>query len=475
MALADRETVALKPSALKSDHYIWPLLLAIFMRALPLTMFGPLLPGIARSLGAGLAEVGWIVATYATGSLVAQPVMGRLSDIRGRKRVLLWCIGLFAGGSLLCALSTTLPVLVVGRIVQALGAGGIQPVATAFIADKWPESRGSALGALYGAFGIGTMAGALLGGTIVDGALWIAAHGQLPTALRIELGSFPWHVVFWVNVALAAVTFASASTLPDDERLRASEDRSGFDYLGITIVAAFTIFIMVAATANGIAAVVCTITAVGCIPFLFVWEARAKAPLFDPSLFGNRGLNLVFLIAFLFGVPSFTLTIYSATYFITQFNATEAQSGLALFGLATAYVAGAIAGGRAVRIAGAKAPLALGLACSGAALAVLAGVETQPAVVAAMVLGGLGLGFVSAPPNVLLLDYASKDQAGGVTGVGTMLATSGSITAPAVVSAFLHFGRGSTASNLRAEFAVGTVICVICALLVPALPRGKSA
>jgi MFS family permease len=469
MALADRETVAIK-----RDRDIWPLLLAIFMRALPLTMFGPLLPGIARSLGAGLAEVGWIVATYATGSLVAQPVMGRLSDLRGRKSVLLWCIALFAGGSLLCALSTTLPLLVAGRIIQALGAGGIQPVATAFIGDRWPESRGSALGALYGAFGIGTMAGALLGGSVVDGALWLASHGQLPSALRSELGSFPWHVVFWVNVALAAATFASASTLPNDERVRAVEDGRGFDYFGIAIVAAFTVFIMVAATADGITAVIYAINAVGSLLFLFVWEARAKAPLFDPALFGDRRSNLVYLIAFLFGVPSFTLTIYSATYFITQFNATEAQSGLALFGLATAYVAGAIAGGRAVRFAGAKAPLALGLACSGAALAALASVVAQPAVVAAMVLGGLGLGFVSAPPNVLLLDYASKQHVGGVTGVGTMLATSGSITAPALVSAFLHFGQGSVPANLRAEFAVGAVVCALCTLLVPALPRGKA-
>src|SRR5690349_24408752 len=137
-----------------------PLMLAIFMRALPLTMFGPLLPGIARSLGAGLAEVGWIVATYATGSLVAQPVMGRLSDVRGRKRMLALCVILFGAGSLVCAFSTTLWVLVAGRIVQALGAGGIQPIVTAIVADRWPEDgRGSALGAIYGMYGIGTMAG----------------------------------------------------------------------------------------------------------------------------------------------------------------------------------------------------------------------------------------------------------------------------------------------------------------------------
>src|ERR1022692_3793780 len=108
-----------------------PLLFGVFARALPLTMLGPLLPGIATSLGATLAQVGWIVATYATGSLVAQPIMGRLADDIGRKRIFFACLALFGAGSLASALATSLPWLIAGRVVQALGAGGIQPVATA--------------------------------------------------------------------------------------------------------------------------------------------------------------------------------------------------------------------------------------------------------------------------------------------------------------------------------------------------------
>jgi len=447
-----------------------PLLLAIFMRALPLTMFGPLLAGIARSLGAGLAEIGWIVATYATGSLIAQPVMGRLSDLRGRKRVLIVCVVLFGLGSLVCALSTSLWVLVFGRMVQALGAGGIQPVVTAIIADRFkPGERGGPLGAVYGMYGLGTMAGALAGGAIVSAALWLGANANLGAGVSGELASFPWHFVFWVNVVLALATLAAASGLaPDSPAKRNGSD--GFDYPGIVLVAAFTASLMIAATATGIAAIGGLAGAAASVVALYFWEPRARAPLFDPELFHGRGPLLVYVIALVFGLPSFSLTIYSATYLIAAFGASEAQSGLALFGLAAAYVAGAIAGGRATRTMGSKIPLIGGVLGTGVALASLAAFPSMPVVVASMVLAGLGLGIASAPPNALLLAYFRAGQTGGASGLALMLATSGSITAPALISAFLHHGGADAGVEFRQAFGVGAVLCAACAAFSTALP-----
>ena len=448
-----------------------PLLLAIFMRALPLTMFGPLLPGIARSLGAGLADIGWIVSTYAAGSLIAQPVMGRLSDIRGRKTMLLWCIALFGAGSAVCSLSTTLSVLVLGRIVQALGAGGIQPVVTAIIADRWPaQERGSALGAVYGTFGVGTMAGALAGGAIVEAAMRVSASAGPSAAFAAELASFPWHAVFWVNVLLALATFATAMALPDGG-IPARGQSGPFDIIGAAVIAAFTVLLMVAATTSAALAAISIAVATCCLVALPWIESRAQAPLFDPSVLRGRGPSLVYVIAFLFGVPSFSLTIYSATYFVAQFKATEAESGLALFALATAYVAGAIVGGAMVKRSGAAAPLIAGIVAAGCALLALALGLSVWAVVVAMTVGGLGLGLASAPPNALLLDYVEPASAGGASGLAIMLATSGSITAPAVISAFLHYGAGQPAVEMRAAFAVGAALCAACGLLALGLPK----
>ena len=452
-----------------------PLLLAFFMRALPLTMFGPLLPGIARSLGAGLAEIGWIVATYATGSLIAQPVMGRLSDIRGRRAVFLWCIALFSAGSLVCALSTSLSVLVTGRVIQALGAGGIAPVATAIVGDKIDErSRGAALGALYGIFGVGTMAGALLGGLLVDGGAWLAAHVALWAPLESELSSYAWHLVFWVNVALCAGTYFAALGLPAD-RLSSSGVTHSFDVRGIFYIAAFTTCIMGAATNSGLIGLE-WLGVGGMTLFAFaVWERRAPEPLIDPGLFVGRGPALIYSIAFLCGIPSFTLTIYSATYFITRFHTSELQSGMALFVLASFYVAGAIIGGRIMRIADARAVLATGLSMAGAGLLMLAAASNEALVVTSMALGGLGLGLISAPPNALIFRYFDSTRTGAATGLATMLATSGSVTAPAVISAYLHYGTKGAAAEMRADFVLGAGLSALCVLLSAALPRGTDA
>ena len=448
-----------------------PLLFAVFVRALPLTMFGPLLVGIAASLGAGLAQVGWIVATYATGSLVAQPLAGRLADRRGRRAVLLWCLVAFGAGSAVCALSTSLVPLVIGRVVQALGAGGIQPVATALIGQRVQEDRrGRALGALYAMFGLGTMAGALLGGGIVTLARRSGAALAAGTGLRAELTSYPWHFVFWLNVALAAVAFVQCVRLPSDG-VRRTGSRLELDVIAMLLVVAFTGCAMAAATAPPPFSLAAIAGAAACVLGLAVWERRATAPLFDPVLFDDKPTAAIALVAFIFGVPSFTLTIYSATYLIARFGVDEAKSGLALFGLAVCYVVGAIAGGRAVKRFGARDPLVIGIVLAGVALAGAAAANDLMGASIAMSLGGLGLGLASAPPNALVLALLPESRAGAATGLLTMLATSGAITAPAAISGFIHASASTAASAMRADFVAGAVACAVCAAIALRLPR----
>jgi MFS family permease len=448
-----------------------PLLFGVFARALPLTMFGPLLPGIASSLGASLADVGWIVATYATGSLIAQPLMGTLSDAYGRRRVFTWCMVLFVAGSTVCAAATSLPVLVAGRVLQALGAGGIQPIATAIIGDVLPpERRGSALGALYGVFGIGTMAGALLGGAIVAAAL--AQAGHVGGALGADLRAYPWHPVFAVNIAFGIATIVLARSLPDDARSAIRARATSFDAVGALLIAVFAACLMFAVTGGRMQSLLGGLAALASIGIFIRHIRHAKSPLIDPALFAARGPALLYSIAILFGIPSFSLTIYSATYYIAQFHASAASAGLALFVLAVLYVAGAIAGGALINRFGTRPLLATGAALVAVACGLLAGLTSVEAVTSAMALGGLGLGLASAPPNALILRYVPSIRAGAATGVATMLGTSGSITAPAVIGAFLAGARSAdAASSLRAEFALCAALAAICALLTSALPK----
>jgi MFS family permease len=189
-------------------------------------------------------------------------------------------------------------------------------------------------------------------------------------------------------------------------------------------------------------------------------------------LFAARGPAMLYGIAVLFGIPSFSLTIYSATYYIAQFHASAAQAGLALFVLAAVYVAGAIAGGALINRLGSRSLLSAGAVLVAISAAMLAWLTSTSDVVGAMALGGLGLGFASAPPNALILRYAPPSRAGAATGVATMLATSGSITAPAVIGAFLAAARtADTAAALRGEFALCALLAGACAIAACALPK----
>lgn len=458
-----------RSSAPARTSLLRPLLFGVFVRALPLTMLGPLLPGIAASLGADLATIGWIVATYATGSLVAQPIMGRLADERGRRRIFLACLALFALGSLASALATSLLWLIAGRVVQALGAGGIQPVATAIIADRLePKRQGGAIGALYGAFGAGTMAGALLGGALVAAAVALTPHAA--GWITSDLHAYPWHLAFWLNVVLGLIAALLALRLPADSAVTSERSR-GIDAGGALLIAGIAAALMAAATGTG-SVVAWSLAATAALVAWFVrHEASVRAPIIDPALFASRGTALLYWIALIFGVPSFALTIYSATFAITRFHASPAQAGVALFILAAAYVASAIAGGALIERTGFK-PL---LVCAALLVAAGAGgiaLSSSPIVaVIAMAIGGIGLGSASAPPNALLLRYVPAARAGAATGVASMLASSGAITAPALVGASLaHLGGGDASASLRAAFGVCAALAVVCAGLASALP-----
>jgi MFS family permease len=406
----------------------------------------------------GLADLGWVIAAYATGSLIAQPIAGRLSDARGRKLTFAAAVAIFALGSLICALSTTLPILIAGRVVQSLGAGAIQPAATAIVGDSVPERKqAAALGLIYGAFALAAVVGSVLGGVLVDSGKSLGL-------------AYPWHLIFWVNIPLALVTLLLALGLPQDAR---GQQKVGFDGIAIALIAGFAACVMAAANGDAISASVWLAASVACVIALAAWERRAPSPLLDPALFAERGLAIIYAIAFISGVPIFSVTMYAAAYYIAQFDATAAQSGLALLFLALPLGAGQAGGGALVNRFGAKAVLIMGIAALAIGLGLFAEVPTLWGVRAALGVCGLGMGLASAPPNVLIYRYTPSQRRGAASGLLTMFASSGAITAPAVVTAFLR--HGAEAASFRVEYLAACVIAAACIPLVAVLPEAVDA
>jgi MFS family permease len=448
-------------------------LLGVFLRALQMTVIGPSLVSIAQSLGSTLADVGWIMAIYATGSLIAQPVAGRLSDARGRRNVFLASLAIFMAGSVVCAIATSLGVLIVGRIIQSLGAGTIQPAAIALVGQRVPkEKQSGALYALYGMFALAGALGAVLGGVVIDGGKALGAAPFISSALRSELTIFPWHLIFWVNIPIALVALALGVRLADD---RPAQAPVGLDGGAIVLIPVVAYCLMMAANGAAQGAFAFLAAALIALSLLAFWETRARHAFFDPSLFTQRGPLLLYAIAVLTGIPIFSVTMYSAAYYMTQFHASAAGAGVALLALALPLGAGQAVGGRLTKRTGARALLIAGIGALIVGEAALAAVHSLGGVLVAFALVGFGIGLASAPPNALLLRYVDEGRSGAATGLLTMLSSTGAITAPAAISAFLHFGSGPPAVGFRSAYLLSFALATLTLPLAMLLPPGADA
>src|SRR6202008_2894789 len=162
----------------------------------------PALPAIGRSLG-GIDELSWVVTAYLLAVTATTPLFGKLSDIYGRRVVLLWAIGIFIGGSIACALAPTIWILIFARGLQGIGGGGLLPIAQTIIADMLsPRERPIIQGRTSIMFMIASILGPVLGGLLTD--------------------HLHWSFIFWINLPLGAValimTERALRRLPRNDR-----------------------------------------------------------------------------------------------------------------------------------------------------------------------------------------------------------------------------------------------------------------
>src|ERR1700691_3511629 len=161
------------------------IMLAMFLYALEQTIVAPALPAIGRSLG-GIDELSWVVTAYLLAVTAATPLFGMLSDIYGRRVVLLWAIGIFIAGSVACALAQTIWMLILARGLQGIGGGGLLPIAQTIIADLIsPRERPIIQGRTSIMFMSASILGPVLGGLLTD--------------------HLHWSLIFWINLPLGAV------------------------------------------------------------------------------------------------------------------------------------------------------------------------------------------------------------------------------------------------------------------------------
>jgi EmrB/QacA subfamily drug resistance transporter len=187
-----------------------PIMLPIFLAVVDSTIVTTALPAMAASFGA-VQRISWVVVGYLVANTIAAPVYGRLADMFGRRQLMQMAIGLFCVASMLCALSVSLPMLILARVLQGLGGGGLMTLSQALIGERVPQpQRGHFQGFLAAVIVVASTFGPVAGGFLTE--------------------AFGWRSVFWVNLPVGLLAMWLVQRLPHAQQIGS---RSSFDGLGL--------------------------------------------------------------------------------------------------------------------------------------------------------------------------------------------------------------------------------------------------
>ena len=447
--------------------------LAVFLTALDQTVVVTALVNMIGDLGVpvtALDRAAWIVSGYLLGYVIVMPLMGRVADLYGRRRIFLLCLGIFALGSALTALAPTLGaptppgtdtlggvvlapvyaltqqalglaarlgvdtgfpalnVVVAARFLQAVGGGALVPVALAVVGDLFGVTRrGLALG-LVGAV---PEAGGVLG------PLW----GAWLT------GTWGWRWIFWLNLPLAALLFAGGVFVVP----RGKRRREGVDVVGAVLFGAAIACLAIGLGAQAGQAGALALTAqVSAKPLLLavaaallvvfvVVEARVRWPVIDPALFRRAALSAAAALSLLIGAALIVAMVMVPVFVITVLGDDPISGGLALLRMTALIPVGALAGGWLAGRAGCRVTATLGCALTAGGLWLMhlwpVHVTWEQITVAAVV-AGLGFGLVIAPISTSALNAVRSTQLGSASALVTVMRMVGMIVGLAALTAW---------------------------------------
>jgi MFS transporter, DHA2 family, multidrug resistance protein len=298
--------------------------LASFMEVLDTSIANVALPHIAGGMSASEDEATWVLTSYLVSNAIILPLSGWFSLLLGRKRFYMTCVAVFTISSFLCGIAPTLGLLVLFRILQGLGGGGLQPSEQAILADTFlPRQRGMAF-AIYGVAVVTAPAiGPTLGGWITD--------------------NFTWRWIFFINIPVGIVSLILTTFMLEDppyfvkERLQKLKTKLRVDYWGIIFVALGLGFLQIVLDkgerddwfgSNFIR--VCSFIAVAGLALAIYWELTRKDPVVDLSLLKDRNFGIAAFLMFMVGVILLGSTVLIPQYLQLVMRYSATQAGLAI-------------------------------------------------------------------------------------------------------------------------------------------------
>jgi MFS family permease len=380
-------------------------LLTMLLAALDQVMVATALPSMAASLGE-IENISWVVTANLLCATAVTPLYGKLSDIHGRRAMMLIAIGIYAGGSLACALASSMLTLIMGRALQGLGGGGLMPLVQTIIGDvASPRDRPRYQAYTSSIFIVSTVGGPILGG-------FIAEH-------------LHWSWIFWFNLPLCGLAFLLTSNVL--QRLPRHERQHTLDLLGAVLMVGAAVALMLALTWGGrrytwASPQILSLFLVSIALWAsFAWRVMTAEEPFIPLAVLRDGATRVGTAAAFFAIGmAIALTIVLPLYAQLALGLSVGESGSTIIALQGAATLTSIIGGRLlVRFTHYKRVPVVGLSLSIIALIPLAIAPTElpsSAALGLIALVGLGLGPMFPFTVVVVQNAVALHQLGTATG-----------------------------------------------------------
>jgi EmrB/QacA subfamily drug resistance transporter len=432
----------------------------------------PVLTTVQHELHTTQAAATWVLTAYLLSASIMTPILGRVGDMMGKKRVFVGTLVALAVGSLLAAVATSIGVLIVARVIQGV-AGGMVPVAFGIIRDEFPAAKVSgAVGVLASLTAVGAGLGIVLAGPIVD-----------------LLG---YHWLFWLPMILTVAAAVAAVLVVPESPVRTP---GRISWLPAVLLSAWLVALLVSlseapewgwASGRILALLAAAVVLAG------AWvlaEMRAATPVIDMQMMRRTAVWTNNLVALLLGVgmyatfaflPEFVQTPSAAGY---GFGASITRSGLMLLPSAvTMFFAGMFAG-RLIRRLGGKALVIAGCAIGSVAMAILAFAHGQEwEIYLSTAIMGIGFGLAFSAMSALIVSAVPASQTGVASGMNANIRTIGgsigSAVMASIVTSQLEPSGLPQASGYTTGFAVmagGLVLAALAGLLMPSARRLRPA
>lgn len=420
------------------------LMLIMLLASLSQMVLSSALPTIVGELH-GVEHMMWVTTAYLLTATIMMPIYGSISDQLGRKPVLLAAVTVFLIGSVVGGLAPTMDLLILARLVQGLGGGGLMILSQAAIADVVPaRDRGKYMGIIGGVFAFSSVAGPLIGGWLTEGP--------------------GWRWAFWMNVPLGVIALVATMVLMNLPK-RKIKERPKLDYLGMTLLAAATSCLILLSTWGGSTYDWVSPQIIGlgigflALAALFVWaELRAESPIIPMTMFKKRNFTLPTMAGLLMAVAMFGAIGYMPTYFQMAVGASPQDAGFLMIPMMASMLVVSTCTGILISRSGhyKRWPI-IGSIVLTAAIAALSFVTIEtPIWLMCVILGfiGVGLGFAQQVLTLVVQNTFPNRIVGTATAANNYFRQVGGSLGSAVVGS-LFVGRLSTilTENLPAASA----------------------